>query len=82
MQKSLERQMFALSMEKLKLSSNHADVVRVYYVDGDRRAYVPGGPEERRMVKKIDLHMFTCVTVLYLLNYLDRQNVGLLYSSS
>ncbi|KAJ7469308.1 MFS general substrate transporter [Mycena galericulata] len=48
----------------------------VYYVDGARRVYVPGSPEERAMVRKIDLHMFTCVSVLYLLNYLDRQNVG------
>ncbi|KAJ6589217.1 MFS general substrate transporter [Mycena capillaripes] len=48
----------------------------VYYVDGERRVYVPGSPEERTLVRKIDLHMFTCVSVLYLLNYLDRQNVG------
>ena len=41
----------------------------VYYVDGARRV------EERTLVRKIDLHMFTCVSVLYLLNYLDRQNV-------
>ncbi|KAJ7764290.1 MFS general substrate transporter [Mycena metata] len=48
----------------------------VYYVDGGRRVYVPGSAEERRLVRKIDLHMFTCVSVLYLLNYLDRQNIG------
>lgn len=48
----------------------------VYYVDGVRRVYVPGSPEERALVHKIDLHMFTCVSVLYLLNYLDRQNVS------
>jgi hypothetical protein len=50
----------------------------VYYVDGERRVYVPGSPEERTLVRKIDLHMFTCVSVLYLLNYLDRQNVSCL----
>ncbi|KAJ7199968.1 MFS general substrate transporter [Mycena pura] len=48
----------------------------VYYVDGERRVYVPGSAEERTLVRKIDLHMFSCVSVLYLLNYLDRQNVG------
>jgi hypothetical protein len=50
----------------------------VYYVDGARRVYVPGSLEERTLVRKIDLHMFTCVSVLYLLNYLDRTNVGCL----
>jgi hypothetical protein len=48
----------------------------VYYVDGERKVYVPGSAEERILVRKIDLHMFTCVSVLYLLNYLDRQNVS------
>jgi hypothetical protein len=28
------------------------------------------------MVWKIDLHMFSCISVLYLLNYLDRSNVS------
>ena len=63
-------------IEHGKLGNNHNTDV-VYYVDGERRVYVPGSPEERRMVRKIDFHMFTCVTVLYLLNYLDRQNVSL-----
>jgi hypothetical protein len=49
----------------------------VYYVDGERRVYVPDSPEERRLRRKIDIHMFSCVSVLYLLNYLDRQNVSL-----
>ena len=48
----------------------------VYYVDGERRVYVPDSPEERRLRRKIDIHMFSCVSVLYLLNYLDRQNVS------
>jgi hypothetical protein len=49
----------------------------VYYVDGERRVYVPDSPEERRLRRKIDIHMFSCVSVLYLLNYLDRQNVSM-----
>ncbi|EIN10930.1 MFS general substrate transporter [Punctularia strigosozonata HHB-11173 SS5] len=48
----------------------------VYFVNGERRIYVPGSDLEKRMVRKIDLHMFTCVCILYLLNYLDRQNIG------
>lgn len=40
----------------------------VYYVAGERRVYVPGSVLEKRMVRKIDLHMFTCVCTLYLLN--------------
>ncbi len=61
-------------IEHGKVGNNHANVV--YFVDGERRVYVPGSLEERRMVRKLDLHMFTCVTTLYLLNYLDRQNVS------
>ena len=64
-------------IEYEKRGSDCAEVV--YYVDGKRKVYVPGSLEERRMVRKIDLHMFTCVSVLYLLNYLDRQNVSLIF---
>ena len=65
-------------IEHGELGNDHNTDV-VYYVDGERRVYVPGSSEERRMVRKIDFHMFTCVTVLYLLNYLDRQNVSLVF---
>lgn len=49
----------------------------VYFVNGERKVYVPGSPEEKAMVRKIDAHMFFCVCTLYLLNYLDRTNVSL-----
>jgi hypothetical protein len=42
----------------------------VYYIDGEGRVYVPGSPEERTLlvVRKIDLYMYTCMSVLYMLN--------------
>ncbi|KAJ7892228.1 hypothetical protein B0H13DRAFT_2340229 [Mycena leptocephala] len=42
----------------------------VYYIDGEGRVYVPRSPEERTLlvVRKIDLYMYTCMSVLYLLN--------------
>jgi hypothetical protein len=38
--------------------------------------YVPDSTEEQRMVRKIDLHMMPILWVMYILNYLDRSNIG------
>jgi hypothetical protein len=53
----------------------------VYFVNGQQRTYVPGSTEESRLVRKVDLHMFTCICLLFLLNYLDRTNVRLIGAS-
>ncbi|KAJ7615831.1 MFS general substrate transporter [Roridomyces roridus] len=69
---------FGTADVRIETSKNDLDSAGevVYYVDGERRVYVPGGYEERTLLRKIDMHMFSCVCVLYLLNYLDRQNIG------
>ncbi|KZV88024.1 MFS general substrate transporter [Exidia glandulosa HHB12029] len=38
--------------------------------------YVPGSPEERALLRKIDLRVFPAVWIMYLMNYLDRSNIG------
>ncbi|KLT38881.1 MFS general substrate transporter [Cutaneotrichosporon oleaginosum] len=38
--------------------------------------YVPGSVEEKRLVRKIDLHLLPTLWVMYILNYLDRTNIG------
>jgi hypothetical protein len=38
--------------------------------------YVPGSDEERRMVRKIDAHMMPILWLMYVLNYIDRTNIG------
>jgi hypothetical protein len=38
--------------------------------------YIPGTEEEKRLVRKIDLHLMPTLWVMYILNYIDRTNVG------
>jgi len=38
--------------------------------------YVPGSEEEKRMVRKIDIRMMPILWAMYILNYLDRTNIG------
>ncbi|GMK53978.1 hypothetical protein CspeluHIS016_0105640 [Cutaneotrichosporon spelunceum] len=38
--------------------------------------YVPGTAEEKRLVRKIDLHLIPMLWIMYVLNYLDRTNIG------
>jgi hypothetical protein len=67
----------------------HPDVLISYLSEDDRRIlddpaaraawmedYVPGSEEEKRMVRKIDRHMMPMLWLMYILNYIDRTNVG------
>ncbi|KAK1222249.1 hypothetical protein PQX77_014882 [Marasmius sp. AFHP31] len=38
--------------------------------------YTPGSEAEKRLVRKIDLHIIPTIWVLYTLSYLDRANIG------
>lgn len=44
----------------------------------DGRSYVEAYPDvdEKKLVRKLDLHLIPGVTILYLLSFLDRANVG------
>jgi hypothetical protein len=37
--------------------------------------YVPGTPEEKRLVRRIDLVLLPCLWWMYVLAYLDRGNI-------
>ncbi|KAI1334115.1 major facilitator superfamily domain-containing protein [Xylariaceae sp. FL0016] len=39
-------------------------------------AYVPDTPEERKLVRKIDLYLLPTIWLMYLLSYMDRTNIG------
>ncbi|BEI83018.1 hypothetical protein CcaverHIS002_0308860 [Cutaneotrichosporon cavernicola] len=38
--------------------------------------YVEGSIEEKRLVRKIDIHLLPMLWIMYVLNYLDRTNIG------
>ncbi|EFQ31585.1 major facilitator superfamily transporter [Colletotrichum graminicola M1.001] len=40
------------------------------------RNYVPGTREEKQLVKKIDLFLMPMLWIMYILNYVDRTNIG------
>ncbi|KAG5340609.1 hypothetical protein C0989_001051 [Termitomyces sp. Mn162] len=42
----------------------------------DRQGMVSSGVDERRLLRKIDLRVIPWLTLLYLLNFMDRGNIG------
>ncbi|CRK22447.1 hypothetical protein BN1723_002886 [Verticillium longisporum] len=40
------------------------------------RNFVPGTSEEKKLVKKIDLFLMPMLWIMYILNYIDRTNIG------
>ncbi|KAJ4144718.1 hypothetical protein LMH87_003590 [Akanthomyces muscarius] len=38
--------------------------------------FVPGSPEEKRLVRKIDLYLMPILWIKYVFNYIDRTNIG------
>jgi len=61
---------------------NEEDKTVVQHVDEARKGslaeteYVTGTAEEKRLVRKIDRHLLPMLWVMYILNYLDRTNIG------
>lgn len=45
-------------------------------VDVAGAEYVEGLPQERKLVRKIDLHLIPILWAMYVFNYLDRTNIG------
>jgi hypothetical protein len=39
------------------------------------RNYVPGSPEEKQLLRKIDLFLMPMLWIMYILNYIDRTNI-------
>lgn len=42
----------------------------------DGRPYIPDTPEEKALVRKIDRHLLPMLWVMYVMNYIDRTNIG------
>ncbi|POW11095.1 hypothetical protein PSTT_05499 [Puccinia striiformis] len=40
------------------------------------RAHLPKSKEEKALLRKIDIHMFPCLCLLYMLNHLDRASIS------
>ncbi|OJD29111.1 major facilitator superfamily transporter [Diplodia corticola] len=40
------------------------------------RNYVPGSAEEKKLLRKIDLRLMPILWIMYILNYVDRTNIG------
>ncbi len=41
-----------------------------------RKPYVPHSEEERKLVRKIDFRLMPMLWLMYVLNYIDRTNIG------
>lgn len=39
------------------------------------RNFTPGSPEEKKLVRKIDLYLMPILWIMYIFNYIDRTNV-------
>ena len=39
-------------------------------------SYIPGGDAEKRLLRKIDMHLIPVVWFMYVMSYLDRANIG------
>jgi hypothetical protein len=57
--------------EQLEHSSNHGMPVLA-----DGSPYIPDTDEEKRLVRKIDKRLMPMLWVMYVMNYIDRTNIG------
>lgn len=55
--------------EKLNLSEYDLELERAL------QNYVPGSDAEKRLVRKLDLYMMPSLWFMYILAYIDRQNI-------
>ena len=62
-----------------KQHTDHIDTIdgkRNSLEDEGVAAYVPDSPEEKRLVRKIDKHLLPMLWIMYIMNYIDRTNIG------
>lgn len=57
--------------EPVKADLSHYDVE----LEEALRNYVPGSDAEKRLVRKLDLYLMPTVWFMYILAYIDRQNI-------
>ena len=61
--------------EDLKAGVDNAPAVADPEMAEALRNYVPGTPEECKLVRKIDLYLMPILWIMYILNYVDRTNI-------
>lgn len=57
--------------EQIETGSNNGKAVLA-----DGRPYVPDTAEEKALVRKIDAHLLPMLWIMYVMNYIDRTNIG------
>jgi len=62
-----EKEHVSTKEDTLQVDNELADAIR---------NYVPGTTEERKLVRKIDLLLMPMLWIMYILNYVDRTNIG------
>ena len=53
-------------------SNSDTEAKAASYTDGQPSNLILGGPEEKALIRKLDLHIIPVVMTLYLLSFLDR----------
>ncbi|KAK8174535.1 major facilitator superfamily transporter [Phyllosticta citribraziliensis] len=68
------------SIEHVEMGVDGNDIVKLSQDEAELeealRNYVPGTSEEKKLVRKIDLLLMPILWIMYILNYVDRTNIG------
>lgn len=68
------------SIEHVEMGVEGNDIVKLSQDEAELeealRNYVPGTSEEKKLVRKIDLLLMPILWIMYILNYVDRTNIG------
>jgi len=58
------------------ISTKHGLSAEEIELQAALKNYVPNTDEEKKLRRKIDLHLMPCLWIMYILNYVDRTNIG------
>lgn len=65
----------SVEKEMTKAGEHHEQVGVSQELSDALSSYTPGSPEEKKLVKKIDLFLMPILWIMYILNYVDRTNI-------
>jgi hypothetical protein len=65
----------SVEKEMTKAGEHHEQVGISQELSDALSSYTPGSPEEKKLVKKIDLFLMPILWIMYILNYVDRTNI-------
>jgi len=63
-------------IEKVEQEKQETQYEEAEEPNQEKRVYVPNPHEERKLVRKVDLRLFPVLWVMYVINYIDRSNIG------